>query len=149
MCPVHPNEQTTTSRFISIKLKRLKSHSSASWFTLIGAIAALVHYIVAVAAETGLHAAPAWANIYGFICAFPVSYFGHRTFSFPGVNHQHQQALPKFLLVAVSGFFANQSLLLLSLNYTPLPFWLALGLVMVIVAVSTYLLSRHWAFKSK
>jgi len=35
------------------------------------------------------------------------------------------------------------------LRYTPLPFWLLLGMVMVVVALSTYLLSHYWAFKSK
>ncbi len=134
----------------STKLKYLKvPSSSVSWFTLIGAIAALVHYVVAVVCETGAHIAPTWANVAGFTCAFPVSYFGHRTFSFAGMKHQHRQALPKFFLVAISGFFANQSMLMLSLSYTPLPFWLALGLVMIVVATATYLFSRYWAFKSK
>ena len=36
-----------------------------------------------------------------------------------------------------------------AIQYTKLPFWFALGIVMVIVAVSTYLLSHFWAFKGK
>jgi hypothetical protein len=48
--------------------------------------------------------------------------------------------------VALLGFFANQLLLWLALTYTPLPFWLVLGAVMVLVAISTWLLSRFWAF---
>lgn len=122
---------------------------SAYWFIAVGASAALVHYIVAVVIEHFSLATPALANIIGFCSAFPVSYFGHRSLSFAQQDTIHQQALPRFLIVAITGFCANQTLLLFCLQYTKLPFWLALGLVMVIIAVSTYMLSRYWAFKAK
>jgi len=123
--------------------------TSISWFAVIGAIAALVHYVVAVSLE-GLHwlSAP-HANILGFLSAFPVSYFGHRHLSFAHHSSTHQQALPRFFAVALLGFLANQSLVLSGLLFTSLPFWLILGIVMVIVAVSTYLLSHFWAFKGQ
>jgi hypothetical protein len=47
----------------------------------------------------------------------------------------------------VLGFLANQTLVLNAIEYTKLPFWLLLGVVMVLVAASTYLLSKFWAFK--
>lgn len=121
---------------------------SVSWFTLIGALAALVHYVIAVSLESGFNVAPAWANPCGFLLAFPVSYIGHRKLSFAHQKSSHQQALPRFLLVACGGFFANQLLLLTLLRLFALPFWLTLGFVMIVVAVTTYLLSRHWAFNS-
>ena len=120
---------------------------SVSWFTIIGATAALVHYVVAVGFESGLSVAPAWANLFGFLLAFPVSYLGHTRFSFASSNTKHTQALPRFFAVAVAGFFGNQLLVLTTLHFSHLPFWLVLGVVMVIVAISTYLLSRYWAFK--
>jgi putative flippase GtrA len=124
------------------------AHSrSISWFTLIGALAAAVHYVVAVGLEAGLGVAPAWANPCGFMLAFPVSYIGHRQFSFSAQNASHQQAFPRFLLVACGGFLSNQFLLLSALRLFALPFWLTLAIVMVVVAVTTYMLSRYWAFK--
>jgi putative flippase GtrA len=120
--------------------------NSISWFTIIGAAAALDHYLVALIAKHIGQFSPAWANVTGFCCAFPVSYFGHRYLTFPDQTKTHLQAFPRFLAVALLGFFANQSLLLLILQFTIAPFWLALAVVMIIVAVSTYLLSRHWAF---
>jgi putative flippase GtrA len=129
--------------------ERLSSlQRSAAWFTIVGATAALVHYIVAVSLEASTLALPAWANFIGFLCAFPVSYFGHRAFSFVAQKSTHSHALPRFLMIACGGFFANQTLLLSILHLTALPFWLALGIVMVLVAVSTYILSRYWAFKA-
>lgn len=120
---------------------------AVSWFTIVGAVAALVHYLSAVTLESLLGFSPGWANFLAFLLAFPISYIGHRYLSFAGNHASHQHTLPRFLLVACSGFAANQLLLLSLLTFTPLPFWLALGLVMVIVALATYLSSRHWAFR--
>lgn len=129
-------------------MSALPHFRSISWFTVIGALAALVHYVVAVSLEAMTSLTPAWSNIIGFLLAFPVSYVGHRNFSFAAHQAPHQQALPKFLAVAIGGFLANQALLLTSMRLFDLPFWLALGGVMVIVAMTTYLLSRHWAFQA-
>lgn len=127
-----------------------KRHStSISWFTIIGALAALTHYLIAVGFEYSATLSASHANIAGFIAAFPVSYIGHRKFSFSSHDASHREALPRFLSVAILGFLANQTLTLNAIQYTKLPFWFALGIVMVIVAVSTYLLSHFWAFKGK
>ena len=123
--------------------------ASISWFTIIGAAAALVHYVTAVSLESLDWLSAAHANIAGFLAAFPVSYFGHRFLSFAHLNAQHRHALPRFFSVALLGFIANQTLVLTGLAYTPMPFWLILGIVMVVVAVSTYLLSHFWAFKGQ
>ena len=120
---------------------------SLSWFTLIGIIAAAVHYVIAVGFEWSHLLPPSQANAIGFLVAFPVSYFGHRKLSFSNQNSTHKQAFPRFLAVAITGFVANQSLVIGALHLTHLPFWLVLGFVMVFIAVSTYLLSRYWAFK--
>jgi putative flippase GtrA len=126
---------------------RFAQHASVFWFGVVGALAALTHYCVAVLLEYRGASAHV-ANISGFLSAFPVSYFGHRFFSFASQKSPHHLALPKFFLVAVSGFVANHLMLLALLTFTSLPFWLALAIVMVVVAVSTYFLSRFWAFKS-
>ncbi|MDP3677828.1 MAG: GtrA family protein [Methylotenera sp.] len=120
---------------------------SLSWFTVIGIIAAAVHYVIAVGLEWSHLLPPTQANIIGFLTAFPVSYFGHRKLSFSSHSATHKQAFPRFLAVAVTGFIANQSLVIGALRFTQLPFWLVLGFVMVVIAISTYLLSRYWAFK--
>lgn len=119
--------------------------ASVLGFIGVGALAAGVHYVVALLAH-GLGLQPANANWLGFFCAFPVSYSGHRVWSFRGTEASHQQAFPRFFSVALLGFLGNQALLWLALTYTSLPFWLVLGAIMVIVAASTWLLSRFWAF---
>lgn len=121
---------------------------SISWFTVIGAVAAAVHYLVAVTLESGFAVAPAWANVIGFAFAFPVSYLGHSKLSFARHTASHRQAFPRFLAIALTGFFGNQMLLLSALAWLAWPFWLTLAIVMVIVAFLTYMLSRYWAFQA-
>ena len=121
--------------------------SSISWFTIIGALAALTHYLTAVGIEHTNLLSAGQANITGFMVAFPVSYFGHRQFSFTDQTLSHCKSFPRFFSVAILGFIANQTLVLNALHYIRAPFWLILGMVMVLVAVSTYLLSKYWAFK--
>lgn len=120
---------------------------SIQWFIVVGALAALTHYVTAVSLES-LGTMPAkFANVIGFLAAFPVSYIGHYFYSFAQQNRPlHRNALPRFFLIALTGFIGNESLILLGLHYTKLPFWILLAFVMVIIAVSTYLLSKHWAF---
>lgn len=120
--------------------------SSVLGFVSVGALAAAVHYVVALLAH-GLGCSPVNANWLGFACAFPVSYVGHRGWSFQGTQASHGQALPRFLMVALLGLAGNQVLLWLGMHYTPLPFWLVLAVVMLLVAASTFVLSRYWAFR--
>ena len=127
----------------------MSQRRAISWFTLIGAIAAAVHYVVAVSLEGGLAVAPAWANIAGFACAFPVSYLGHSKLSFARHAATHRQALPRFLAIALTGFFGNQVLLLSALAWLSWPFWVVLALVMGVIACLTYVLSRYWAFNAR
>lgn len=118
---------------------------SGAWFLAVGALAAGVHYVVAVAlAAVGLP--PAGANVGGFVSAFPASYLGHRYLTFQGTTAPHRSALPRLLAVSVTAFAANQLLLLALLRYSGLPLWLALPPVLAAVAAATYLLGRRWAF---
>lgn len=120
---------------------------SIQWFIVVGAVAALTHYMTAVSLESFGFMHAKFSNIVGFLAAFPVSYVGHYFYSFAQQSRpSHRKALPRFLLIAFTGFIGNESLILFGLRYTKLPFWLLLALVMLIIAVSTYLLSKHWAF---
>jgi putative flippase GtrA len=127
---------------VTVKLKR-----SLSWFTLVGTLAAMTHYGVAVSLE-GFHLfGPAYANIMGFLLAFPVSYVGHAKWTFSGRIKRHTQSIPKFFLVALMGFLGNQGLTLSLLSLTPWPFWMVLAGVMIFIAILTYYLSHFWAFR--
>lgn len=115
-------------------------------FGLTGAAAAATHLLFVLWLVEGAGLAPLRANVAGFVLAFFVSYSGHRHFTFAGGGGPHHQAMPRFLLVALTGLLLNQGLFALLLSLTPLPYPLALVLVLAGVAALTFLLGRHWAF---
>ncbi|EGK71830.1 GtrA-like protein [Methyloversatilis universalis FAM5] len=120
--------------------------ASVLLFLIVGGCAAATHYFVTLGVDWATSIAPAWSNLIGFLCAFPVSYLGHRNLSFAGTKAPHRTALPKLMAVSGTAFVGNQIMLAALLEYTPLPLWLALGIVLVFVALSTWLLGRYWAF---
>lgn len=115
-------------------------------FGVAGSLAALVHLLLVVALVERAALSPLRANAAGFGVAFLVSYGGQRYFTFADGDSPHRQALPRYLVVAASGWLLNQSLFALLLACTPLPYPLALGLVLALVAAVTFLLARHWVF---
>ena len=129
-------------------MKRIRQAArSGGLFLAVGATAALVHAAVVWMLVSSAQLAPLVANVGGFAVAFWVSFFGHRYLSFTHGRHSPwQRALPRFALVAGLAFGGNELLYALLLHFTDLPYLLALVLVLGLVAVGTYLLSRFWAF---
>jgi putative flippase GtrA len=120
--------------------------ASVLLFLIVGGCAAATHYLVTLGVDWATGIAPAWSNLVGFVCAFPISYLGHRNLSFAGTQAPHRQALPRLLAVSCTAFVGNQLMLAALLRFTPLPLWVALAIVLVFVALSTWLLGRYWAF---
>lgn len=120
-------------------------------FGIVGLSAAAVHYWTVIGLVELAHISPLRANVGGFAVAFWVSYFGHRHWTFSDAVATHaadtNSSFPRFLLVAVLGFCMNQLLFYLLLHYLAWPYYLALALVVLTVAVMTYVLSRLWAFR--
>lgn len=115
-------------------------------FGLVGVSALIIHWLI-VAALVPMHLAPLLANVAAFVAAFQVSYFGHRCLTFNATHLAKRQTLPRFLLVALAGFAANETLYAVLLHNTQLDYRLALLPVLGAVAGMTFLLSRQWAFR--
>jgi putative flippase GtrA len=114
-------------------------------FLAVGGTAALVHQIVVVMLVESRLLEPAWANVPGFLSAWIFSYIGHRTFTFRS-NAPHSQAAPRFFLISLGAFSANQGLYMAFLHFTPLHYAVALFITLLAVAAGTFVLSRSWAF---
>ena len=113
-------------------------------FAMVGASAAVTHWVCAVIA---MHCVvPLVANVVGFACAFWVSFAGHFHWSFRGHGAHWAHALPRFLAVALSSFAGNELLYAALLRWTSWPPQASLVVTLLAVAVSTFVLSRGWAF---
>jgi len=120
---------------------------SVFWFGLVGLLATAAHYAAVVALVRGAGWEPIPANVAGWCTAFALSFSGHyfKTFRAPGVRVV--VAARRYFVIAGIGFAANQSGYALLLRFTPIRYDLAVLVVALAVAVLTYLLSRHWAFR--
>ena len=83
----------------------------------------------------------------GWLTAFVCSFFGHHLTTFSDAQAPMGRAARRFFAVSALGFAANQAAYVLLLRLSGLRYDLALALVLVGVAVVTYLLGRRWAFR--
>jgi putative flippase GtrA len=117
-----------------------------SRFGLVGMAALVVHWLVVVILVP-LALVPLVANMFAFLVAFQVSYFGHRRWTFAATHLPMQQTLPRFLLVALASFALNEVCYALLLYYTSLDYRVSLLLVLALVASLTFVTSKKWAFQ--
>ena len=115
-------------------------------FGVVGVSAFLVHFGVVTLWLVPVGLPPLWANVFGFLMAFVVSYFGHRHLTFRATHVVHLQALPRFFAVACLGFAVNETGYFVLLHYANLDYRIALFIVLVAVAVMTFALGKLWAF---
>lgn len=117
-------------------------------FGLVGVVASLTHFLLVFAQVEWLGIAAIIANIFAFLCAYPVSYFGHSSFTFKKQEHSHQNAIKKFFYVACLGFCLNEGGYFLLLQYTDWHYLWSLFLILAIVPILTFVLAKFWAFQS-
>lgn len=118
-------------------------------FAAVGLSAAAIHYISVVALVETLASPPLLANIAGFLISFWMSYFGHRFWTFSDQISINHSSLLRFFATASLGFGMNELLFYLMLTHTTIPYTIALAIAVFSVAISTYFLSRLWAFRSQ
>jgi len=124
-------------------MKRLMRH--AFRFGIVGVLAMATHYLL-VLLLVHFSVAPLIANVFAFVGAFQVSYWGHSSWSFSDLSASRKDSFRRFVIVSVSGFLLNELLFFLFLKFTHIPYQISLLIVLPFVAGLTFLLSRHWAF---
>jgi putative flippase GtrA len=115
-------------------------------FVAVGCIAAAVHLGVVVLLVSGFGQPPLAANVVGWLVAFCFSLTGHWLLTFRSQRAPLWRAARRFFAVSAAGFGANELAYAALLQWTGLRYDLVLALVLVAVAVITYLLSSRWAF---
>ena len=116
------------------------------WFIAVGTTAAGVHLATVVALVRWGGWSPPVANVLGWLVAFVCSFFGHHLTTFSDAGAPIGRAARRFFAVSALGFVANQVAYVLLLRLSGMRYDLALALVLVGIAVLTYLLGRRWAF---
>jgi putative flippase GtrA len=115
-------------------------------FIAVGGSAVAVHWSVAVTLVTFAGLGPFVANAIGFWVGFVASFLGHRRLTFRS-EAPVASSLGRYVLLACLGLLLNEAGLWLMLATTPLPYPVALVLVIGAVAVVTYFSSKRWVFR--
>lgn len=119
----------------------------ASRFAVVGGLATVTHLAVALAANSLLKLPPLTANLAGYVCAVLVSYFGNARWSFEKTRDWGQFA--RFILMSLAGLALNQAITWVATGPLGLPFWLALGIVVAVVPIVTFVVARIWVFEAR
>jgi putative flippase GtrA len=117
-------------------------------FLIVGALASIVNFIIVWILVHFDVLRPLVANIFAFLIAFNVSYFGHRFLTFSTTSTSHKKASIQFLGNAVIGLILNEATYYVLLHILHIQYLLALFITMAIVAVYTFLISKFFIFKA-
>jgi putative flippase GtrA len=115
-------------------------------FLIIGGLAFLTHLACVLVTVSQFEIPPLAANCLGFLAAFSLSYLGHRNWTFSAEKQAHNTTLSRFAIVALIGFAINEGIYALLLQVFALDYRISLFATLCIAAVSTFFLSRNWAF---
>lgn len=116
------------------------------WYTLAGGTATAAHYAVLLVLVEVFAMSPAVAAALGALCGAAVSYLINRQITFPGTAVHHQQAIPRFLLVAVTGAVLNGGLVWAGVHMLGWHYLAAQAVATLVVLGLTYRLNRFWTF---
>ncbi len=117
-------------------------------FAVSGGLATATHVLVFVMLVEWLSVRPVWAAAPAFVVALFISYGMnyHWTFSASGL---HRVLLPRFVVVALLGLVLNLGITYAVVDVAHYWYGYALLLVVLLVPLVTFFLSKFWVFKEQ
>ena len=115
-------------------------------YFLAGGIATAVHYAVLLILVELVGIPPASSAVAGALCGAITAYAVNRSMAFRSSTVPHQQALPRFLLIAASGAALNGALVWSGEHWLGWHYLVAQALATLLVLGLTYRLNRSWTF---
>lgn len=127
-----------------------QSRAVKGFFLLVGAAAALVHFLSLLCAVQCFGIPPAWGNVLAFGIAFCVSFSGHYVLTFRDSSRTFSGSLWRWFFTSMAGFLLNQQMFVLGLGWFGRQYYPLVWLVVtVLVTIVTFLAGRFWAFAAR
>ena len=119
-------------------------------FCIVGSIAAGIHLLILTVLVNSYGLVPYLANSAAFIIAFIFSYWGQSQWTFQSTEQKTTwQSVLRFLCIQVlCSFLLNQSGFFLLNSVLGWHYLLASTLVLMIIPVCTFVLSKYFVFKA-
>ncbi|MBL8399210.1 MAG: GtrA family protein [Candidatus Accumulibacter sp.] len=118
-------------------------------FIAVGCAAALTHWLTAISGVAVWQMPPLLANVVGWLVAFVVSFAGHYRLTFRNQANSLSLACRRFFIVSSIGFAINELSYAYLLQTTTIAYDTLLAIILLTIAVLTFLLSRWWAFRNR
>jgi putative flippase GtrA len=115
-------------------------------FVVVGLAATACQVGVSLAVQGGLGLGPIAASLCGYIASVGVSYLGNSLFTFrrPAL---HGPQFARFATISLTGLAINLGTVWVCTHALGWPLWLAMVPVVAVVATSTFVMSKFWAFR--
>lgn len=114
-------------------------------FSIVGAVATLIHVSTVWLLITHLDRNPLLLNLAAFLVAFGFSFAGQYYWTFRSKKHWHH-ALLRFFSVSFFAFVLNNFVLVMLLDANLLSPAASAVLAAIVIPPFTYILGRFWAF---
>lgn len=115
-------------------------------FATVGVAATLTHVGVLGLAHWALGAGPQLANVFGFLVASSVTYWGNQRWTFEG-RASHSDAASRFVLLAAASLGASSAATWIATDVMGWGVAGAMALVVTTVPALSFVLSRVWVFR--
>jgi len=115
-------------------------------FAMVGGLATAVHAGVVLLCEAlfaDLHLSI--SNLFGFLVAFPVSYWGQRVFTFAG-SGKHRVAIPRFWVSQFIGLSINSAVVFTLVRWFDQEHTAFVLVGIASAVISVFALSKFWVF---
>ncbi|WP_291995015.1 GtrA family protein [Candidatus Accumulibacter sp. ACC003] len=120
-----------------------------AYFVAVGGAASATHWLTTVVCIAAFDVLPYLANFFGWSVAVLVSFCGHYFLTFRYQTKSLGPAIRRFFTVSLGGFVINELAFVYLLDSSGIAYYWLLAIILVAVAVLTFVLSRYWAFQHR
>ena len=115
-------------------------------YAVVGAIGTAVHFGILGLLVEVFHIEPVTSSTAGFIVTVIVSYVLNHKWTFRS-DRGHGSALPRYIIVSVSGMFLNSGIMYLTVHIFGLWYILGQCMVVVVVPITNFVFNYRWSFR--
>jgi putative flippase GtrA len=117
-------------------------------FSFVGVLSGAIFAIVTALLVSGLGAPPIPASIAGYCASVPVSFLGHRAFSFRS-NGQMTTDAVRFVLAQALNMAVTAGSMHMSVNWLGAQYYWGLVVAVVLVPIANFAFMNLWVFRQQ
>lgn len=114
-------------------------------FALVGLLSTSIHLGLVTLLVHFWQSKPLIANIFAYMVTVNISFLGHKHITFSKLGPDRQLRFPHYIFISLAAFLLNEFLYFLFLHFLPINYFVSLVLVIILVAIFTFIASKWWA----